>query len=321
MTATLPVSFVWTQKITRLYRLSSRRPLVVLSRQLFVPLPLAVLSLRRPLVLSLRHPLVHSSHQLVVTSPLLILSLRRPLVLSSRRLVVASPLNAPPSRCLVVSLCHLSLSCRASWLSHHHLSSSSRYTALSFSHHAGWLLCCLSLRLPLVVASPLIVISLRRPIVVFLCCRIASRRPLVAPPSHHLVAPACCRIASPRPLVAPRANHSSSRRAGWLLRRLSTRRPLVVLSSCRAASRCLVTPAGCCINISCRPLVALHSRPLIVLAGCCVASPCANKSIRSWVCVTVITSVALMGMIVPFNTLPLNPLTTGNQRHGRRRDR
>jgi hypothetical protein len=159
MTATLPVNSVWTRKITRLYRLSSLRPLVVLSRQLFVPLPLAVISLGRPLV--------HSSCQLVVTSPLLVLPLCRPLVLSSRRLVVALPLDAPPSRCLVVSLCRLSLSRRTSWLSHHHLSSSSRYTALAFSHHAGWLLCCLSLRRPMVVVSPLVVISLPRPIVVF----------------------------------------------------------------------------------------------------------------------------------------------------------
>ena len=132
MTATLPVDSVWTRKITRLYRLSSRRPLVVLSHQLFVPLPLAVLSLRRPLILSLRHPLVHSSRQLVVALPLLILLLRRPLVPLSRRLVVASPLNTPPSRCLVVSLCCLSLSRRASWLSHHDLSSSSHYTALLY---------------------------------------------------------------------------------------------------------------------------------------------------------------------------------------------
>ncbi len=54
---------------------------------------------------------------------------RRPLVLSSCRLVVTLPLNAPPSCCLVVSLCRLSLSCRASWLSRHHLLSSSRCTA------------------------------------------------------------------------------------------------------------------------------------------------------------------------------------------------
>jgi hypothetical protein len=63
---------------------------------------------------------------------------RRRLILSSRRLVVALPLDAPPSRRLVVSLCRLSLSCRASWLSRHHLSSSSRCTVLSSSHRAGW---------------------------------------------------------------------------------------------------------------------------------------------------------------------------------------
>jgi hypothetical protein len=78
---------------------------------------------------------------------------RRPLVLSSRRLVVASPLDVPPSRRIIVSLCHLSLSRRASWLSCHHLLSSSRCTALSSSHRAGWLLRCLSLRRPLVLLS------------------------------------------------------------------------------------------------------------------------------------------------------------------------
>ena len=109
-------------------------------------------------------------------------------------------------------------------------------------------------------------------------CGIASRRPLVAPPSRQLVAPACCRIASPRPLVAPRAALSSSRRASWLLRRLSTRRPLVVSSSLCTASRCLIAPAGCCFIISCPPLVAPPSRPLIVLAGCCVVCPCAALS-------------------------------------------
>ena len=69
--------------------------------------------------------------QLVVTLPLLVLLLCRPFVFSSRRLFFASPLNAPSSCCLVVSLCRLSLSCRASWLSHHHLSQSSRCTAFS----------------------------------------------------------------------------------------------------------------------------------------------------------------------------------------------
>ena len=65
------------------------------------------------------------------------------------------------------------------------------------------------------------------------CCHIAlSHRPLVAPPT--------------RPLVAP---------AGCFVRRLSTRRPLFVLSSRRAAS-CFV---------SLRQLVVASSSSLIVL--------------------------------------------------------
>ncbi len=52
------------------------------------------------------------------------------------------------------------------------------------------------------------------------------------------------------------AAHSSSRRAGWLLCRLSMLRPLVVLLSRCAASCCLVAPADCRIIISYRPLVA-----------------------------------------------------------------
>ena len=68
-------------------------------------------------------------------------------------------------------------------------------------------------------------------------CRIASCRPLVVPPSHSLIAPACCRITSPYPLVAPRAALSSSRHTGWLLHCLLMRRPLVV-SSCRLSLSC-----------------------------------------------------------------------------------
>ncbi len=135
-------------------------------------------------------------------------------------------------------------------------------------------------------------------------CRITSRCPHVSPPSCQLISPACCRIASPCPLVASHVALSFSRRAGWLLRRLSRRRPLVVsLSRClvvssprrlvvssyhrlivspsrRAASRCLVAPAGCrtITIISCHPQVAPPSRPLIVLAGCCIACPCATLS-------------------------------------------
>ena len=65
---------------------------------------------------------------------------------------VVSPIDAPHSRRLVVSSCRLSLSRCASWLSRHHLSSSSCCTALSSSHHAGWLLRCLSLCRPLVLS-------------------------------------------------------------------------------------------------------------------------------------------------------------------------
>jgi hypothetical protein len=179
MATTSSVDSVWTHKTTRLCRLSSHRPGVVLSCQLVVALPLVVLSLRLPLIIL--------SHQLVVAS------------------------IALPSRCLVAP--------------------------------AG--------------------------------CRIASHRPLVVPPSRQLVAPACCCITSPRPLVGPRAALSSSCRTGWLLRCLSTRRPLVILSSRHVASCCLVAPAGCHAIISCCPVVlAPPSHPLIVLAGCCIACPC-----------------------------------------------
>ena len=82
---------------------------------------------------------------------------RSPLILSSRRLVVASPLDAPPSRCLAVSLCHLLLSRRASWLSYHHLLSSPHCTALLSSHHAG---CNVVVALPVLVppSRPLVIV-------------------------------------------------------------------------------------------------------------------------------------------------------------------
>ena len=130
---------------------------------------------------------------------------------------------------------------------------------------------CIASRRPLIVLPS-------RCLVAPAGCHIASRHPLVASPSCQLVVPACCRIASPCPLVAPRTALSSSRHAGWLLRRLSTRRPLTVSLSRCAASCCLVAPAGCRTIISCRPLVAPPSRPLIVLAGCCIACPCVALS-------------------------------------------
>ena len=73
--------------------------------------------------------------------------------------------------------------------------------------------------------------------------------------SHHCLSlSSCC------------AAHSSSRPARWLLRPLLTHRPLVFSSSRHAASHFLVAPAGCCIIISHRPLVAPPSRPLIVIS-------------------------------------------------------
>jgi hypothetical protein len=141
MAATSPVNSVWTGKTTRLCRLSSRRPGVLLSCQLVVASPLVVLSLRCPLVVLLRqlsHCLSPSSlcatlsstrraslltHRLSLSSRC---APRRPLVLSLRWLVVALPLDTPLSCRLVFLSCRLLLSHRASWLSRHHLLPPSR---------------------------------------------------------------------------------------------------------------------------------------------------------------------------------------------------
>ena len=129
------------------------------------------------------------------------------------------------------------------------------------------------------IASPRPLIALpSRRLVAPAGCRIASCRPLVAPPSHQLVAPACCRITSPHPLVAPRTTLSSSCCVGWLLHCLLMCRPLVASLSHRAASHCLIDPAGCCVIICHRPLIVPPSRPLIMLTGCCIACPCAARS-------------------------------------------
>ena len=149
---------------------------------------------------------------------------------------------------------------RASWLSHRILSSP-HCAALSLSSQ-----------------RPLIALPSRH-LVAPAGYRIASHCPLIAPTSRHPVASACyCCVAFPCPLIAPHAALSSSRRTGWLLRCLSTRCPLVISSSRRAASHCFFAPAGCCAIISCRPLVAPPSRPLILLAGCCIVCPCAALS-------------------------------------------
>ena len=166
MVATSPVDSGWTRETTRLCRLSSCHPLFISLFQLIVTSPFVVLSLR--------HPLLVLSRQLVASLHLAVLSLRHPLVLSS-------------SRCASLLSHHLSLSsrcaahsssCHAGWLLSCHLvlppliflwrqlvvtPSSlvflSLHRLLSF-HCSGWLLRCLSLYHPLVVASPLVVLSL-----------------------------------------------------------------------------------------------------------------------------------------------------------------
>ena len=112
---------------------------------------------------------------------------------------------------------------------------------------------------------PLIALPSRRLVAPAGCC-IFSRRPLIGPPSCQLVAPACCRscIVSPRPLVAPRATVSSSRRAGWLLRR-----PLVVSLSRCAPSCCLVAPAHhLLLSSCCTALLSSHCAGWLL---CCLS--------------------------------------------------
>ncbi len=99
----------------------------------------------------------------------------------------------------------------------------------------------LLLRCPLVVLSrqlvlayPLVILSLRRPLI------LSSRRlvvvlPLVAPPTHVIVAPPSHPLFEPADCCIAScccATLSTSHRAGWLLCCLSLLRPLV-LSLCR----------------------------------------------------------------------------------------
>ena len=132
----------------------------------------------------------------------------------------------------------------------------------------------------LVVALPLAVLMFRHPLVnslrqlvVALPLLVLSLRPM--PPSHSLVAPAGCCVASRgAALLLSRCLVVSSPRRLVV----SSYHRLIVSPSRRAASRCLVAPAGCrtITIISCHPQVAPPSRPLIVLAGCCIACPCAT---------------------------------------------
>jgi len=100
-----------------------------------------------------------------------------PFILMSCQLVVVLPLDTPPSRCLVVSLCRLSLSRRASWLSCHHLLLSSHCTTL--------LSCPLIVLAGCCVACPCTILS-------------SSRRSPSPTPSNTVGH--CCRHQTPPPL-------------------------------------------------------------------------------------------------------------------------
>ncbi len=104
----------------------------------------------------------------------------------------------------------------------------SRCTALSSSSHSA----ALVVLRRLVVASPLVVLPSRR------AALSSSPRPLTALPSHCLISSAGCHVASSHAALSL-SSYSfalSLSCAGWLLRRLSSRRPLVLLLSSTLSS-------------------------------------------------------------------------------------
>jgi hypothetical protein len=202
--------------------LSSRRPLVLSSC-----LPLILLSSSHCAALLLSHLTGWLLRRLSSYCLLVVLSLRRSLVVL-RWLVVASTLVTPPSRPHVVPtprpLIVLSLRC------------------LSLSHRAGWLL-----------HRPLVALPSRHPLtpppsrrLAPAGCCVAShhaalsssrraslssfRHPITAPPSRCLISPAGCCVASRRTAFSSSSRSAalSSSCAGWMLRQLSSRRPLVL---------------------------------------------------------------------------------------------
>ena len=131
----------------------------------------------------------------------------------------------------------------------------------------------------IVAPSSLVILSLHCPLVLSSCWLVVAL-PLIAPPSLPLIVVHCRCHRTPRnappPLNAisivhrchscrPSSPSNANTHLRPLLRCLSTRCPLVVLLSRRAATPCLVAPAGCRIIISRRPLVALPSSCPLVL--------------------------------------------------------
>ena len=114
----------------------------------------------------------------------------------------------------------------------------------------------------LVAASPLVVLSLHRPLAICLVapggCHIDSHHPLVALPSCSLVAPAGCHIAFPHPLVVP-PTHPVVAPAGCCITSRCT-----TLSS----SRCLIMPT---LFVSLRQLVVTPSSLVVLSLHCPLA--------------------------------------------------
>jgi hypothetical protein len=146
-------------------------------------------------------------------------------------------------------------------------------------------------------SCPLLVLSLRRPLVVS-AHRLVFASPLVAPPSHHpltpllshcLISPAGCCVAS-RHTALSSSSHSAALIVlrQLVLHRLLSRcplvvlpsRPLLVLSLCRplvVSSHQLVVALPLVAPPSCRLLTPPLSCCLVP-AGCCIASHCAALS-------------------------------------------
>jgi hypothetical protein len=197
---------------------------------------LVVLSLRRSLVVLLR--LLAAStlvappsrpHVMPPPRPLIVLSLRCPLVVSSCWLVVASPFVAPPSLCPLTAPPSHRLAPAGCCVA-------SRHTALTSSRHAS-------------LSSFL--------------------RPITAPPSCCLISPAGCCVASRRTALSSSSRSAalSSSCAGWLLRQLLSRHPLV-LTSCHLL---VLSSSYHCADLSLSHCdgwllhrLSLH-RPLVVL--------------------------------------------------------
>ena len=128
-------------------------------------------------------------------------------------------------------------------------------------------------RLQLVFAYPLVVLSLRRPLILS-SCQLVVALPLVAPPNraHRPLVVSSCQLVLAYPLVVLLLRHPLILSS----RRLVVASPLVAPPTrdfVVPPSHPLFVPADCCITFHC-PLDVPPTHHLIAPAGCCIASPC-----------------------------------------------